>query len=52
VKIHILDPKTANYAGYVIQKAYFCLITFIVGSFIVYILADLKTRLSQRSRKA
>jgi hypothetical protein len=51
VKIHILDPKAANYAGYVIQKAYFYLITFMVGSFVVYILADLKTRLKGRSRK-
>ena len=51
VKIHILDPKAANYAGYVIQKAYFALITFMIGSFVVYILADLKTRLRERSRK-
>jgi nitrate/TMAO reductase-like tetraheme cytochrome c subunit len=51
VKIHILDPKAANYAGYMIQKAYFVLITFIIGSFVVYILADLKTRLRLRSRK-
>ena len=51
MKIHILDPKAANYAGYVIRKAYFALITFMIGSFVVYILADLKTRLRQRSRK-
>jgi len=51
VKIHILDPKAANYAGYVIRKAYFALITFMIGSFVVYILADLKTRLRLRSRK-
>jgi Cytochrome c3 len=52
VKIHILDPKAANYAGYMIQKAYFVLITFMIGSFVIYILADLKTRLRQRSTKA
>jgi hypothetical protein len=52
VKIHILDPKAANYAGYMIQKAYFYLITLMIGSFLVYILADLKTRLKRRSRRA
>jgi len=51
VKIHILDPKAANYAGYMVRKAYFVLITFMLGSFVVYILADLKTRLRQRCRK-
>ena len=44
-KIHVLDPKSANYAGYVIQRAYFYLIAFMIGSFVVYIFADLKTRL-------
>lgn len=48
VKIHVLDPKAANYAAYVIKEAYFYLIALIMGSFLVYIGADLKTRLRQR----
>lgn len=50
-KIHVVDPKAANYAGYIIQKAYFYLIAVMIGSFLVYIAADLKTRLRQRSRR-
>ena len=51
-KIHVLDPKVANYAGYVIQKAYFYLIAVIMGSFALYIFADLKVRLRQKFRKS
>ncbi len=50
VKIHVLDPKAANYAGYVVGRFYFYLIAFLVGSFIVYILADLKAQLLSRHR--
>jgi hypothetical protein len=45
VKIHVLDPKATNYAGYVVGKFYFYLIALLVGGFILYILADLKARL-------
>jgi hypothetical protein len=50
-KIHILDPKSANYAGYIIQKAYLYLIAIMMGTFIFYIAADLKARLVKRLRK-
>ena len=48
VKIHVLDPKATNYAAYVIKEAYFYLIALIMGTFAVYIGADLKTRLRHR----
>jgi hypothetical protein len=51
VKIHILDPKAANYAAYVIKEAYFYLIAMIMGSFVVYIGADLKARLRHRKSR-
>ena len=50
VKIHVIDPKAANYAGYVVGKFYFYLIVFLIGSFVVYILADLKAQLMHRPR--
>lgn len=47
VKIHVLDAKATNYAAYVIQGFYVYLIVIVIGSFVVYILADLKARLQQ-----
>ena len=49
VKVHVLDPKAANYAGYIVQNFYFYLIAIVMGSFLLYISADLKARFSKRS---
>ena len=49
VKVHVLDPKAANYAGFIIQNFYFYTISIVMGSFVLYIAADLKARLSKRS---
>ena len=48
VRIHVLDPKTANYAAYVIQNFYVALIVVVLGSFLIYIFADLKMRILSR----
>lgn len=48
-KVHVLDPKAANYAGFIIQNFYFYTISIVMGSFVLYIAADLKARLSKRS---
>ena len=45
VRIHVLDPKATNYTAYVIQKFYVVLIVIILGSFLIYILGDLKKRM-------
>ncbi len=50
VKVHVLDPKAANYAGFIIQNFYFYTISIVMGSFVLYIAADLKARLSKRSQ--
>ena len=42
VKLHVLDPKAANYAGFIIQNFYFYTISIVMGSFVLYIAADLK----------
>jgi len=44
VTIHVLDERTANYAGYLVKKLYFYLIAGIIGSFVAYILADVNAR--------
>ena len=49
VKVHVLDPKAANYAGFIIQNFYFYTISIVMGSFVLYIAADLRARLSKRS---
>ena len=49
VKVHVLDPKAANYAGYIVKNFYFYTIAIVMGSFVLYIAADLKARLSRRS---
>jgi hypothetical protein len=51
IQIHVLDPKAANYAGYLIKTAYFYLIVTMTGGFVVYILADLKTRLRPQRKE-
>ncbi|MFN8005791.1 MAG: hypothetical protein U0V70_01935 [Terriglobia bacterium] len=50
-KIHVLDPKVTNYAGFLIQKFYFYMISTIMGCFVLYIAADLKFRLSRNSKR-
>ena len=45
----MLDPKAANYAGFIIQNFYFYTISIVMGSFVLYIAADLKARLSKSS---
>lgn len=49
VKIHVLDAKTTNYAAYVVRNFYLVLIVIVLGSFLVYILADLRMRIWSRS---
>jgi hypothetical protein len=48
VNIHVLDAKATNYASYVVQNFYFLLIIIVLGSFLIYILADLKMRIQSR----
>ncbi len=48
-KIHVLDIKTTNYAVYVVQRFYYYLILMILGSFVLYILADLNARRRRRT---
>jgi hypothetical protein len=50
VRIHVLDEKAVNYAGYLIKNLYFYLIVVVIGSFVLYILADLKSRLRLKKR--
>lgn len=50
VKIHVLDPKAANYAGFIVKNFYLYLILALIGSFVLYILADLKARLVGRNQ--
>jgi hypothetical protein len=50
VKIHVLDTKMTNYAAYVVQGFYVVMIATVIGSFVIYILADLKVRIEQRKR--
>lgn len=49
VKIHVVDLKAANYAGYIVKNFYFYFILALIGSFVLYILADLKARLLRRN---
>jgi hypothetical protein len=44
VTIHVLDERTANYAGYLVKKLYFYFISAIIGGFVFYILADFNAR--------
>lgn len=44
VTIHVLDERTANYAGYLVKRLYFYFIAVIIGSFVLYILADFNAR--------
>ena len=48
VNIHVLDAKATNYASYVVQNFYFFLIIITLGSFLIYIFADLKMRIQSR----
>ena len=48
VKIHVLDAKTTNYAAYVVQNFYAYLIVIVIGSFVIYILADMKIKVEAR----
>jgi hypothetical protein len=44
VTIHVLDERTANYAGYLVKKLYFYFIAAVIGAFVFYIVADLNAR--------
>ncbi len=52
VNIHVLDSKTTSYASYVVQNFYVLVITVILGSFLVYILADFKMRMQIRKSRS
>ncbi|MEW5976168.1 MAG: cytochrome c3 family protein [Acidobacteriota bacterium] len=50
VKIHILDPRAANYAGFIVGRFYYYLIVIMMSSFVLYILADLRARLAEKKK--